>query len=279
MKKFLSNFIPKIYGIFLNILALINPKKAAEKAFYIFCTVRKGRILPHQKTYLDPNKKEVLTIANHTIQTYGWESKGETVLLIHGWESNTWRWHKLIEKLTEANYNIIAFDAPAHGYSSGKYLYVPLYAEILQGLITKYKPIHLVGHSVGGMTVLYNEFKNSNETVKKIVTIGSPSEFHEIMSHFQKLLGFNAKVYSALANYIKARFGFTISEFSTSRYAKTNTKKGLLFHDKFDKIAPYHASEQVHANWKNSQFISTKGLGHSMHQDEVNRQIVSFLES
>lgn len=279
MKKFLSNFIPKIYGIFLNILALINPKKAAEKAFYIFCTVRKGRILPHQKIYLDPNKKEVLTIADHTIQTYGWESKGETVLLIHGWESNTWRWHKLIEKLTEANYNIIAFDAPAHGNSSGKYLYVPLYAEILQGLITKYKPIHLVGHSVGGMTVLYNEYKNTNETVKKIVTIGSPSEFHEIMSHFQKLLGFNAKVYSALANYIKARFGFTIREFSTSSYAKTNTKKGLLFHDKFDKIAPYHASEQVHANWKNSQFISTKGLGHSMHQDEVNRQIVSFLES
>lgn len=277
MKKHLNNFIPKLYGIFLNILVLFNSKKTAEKAFYIFCTVRKGRVLPHQKTYLDPNKKELLTIAGNSIQTYEWKGNGETVLLIHGWESNTWRWHKLIEKLTNTGYNIIAFDAPAHGYSSGKHLYVPLYAEILQGLITKYQPIYLVGHSVGGMTILYNEFKNSNSNVDKIVTIGSPSEFYEIMGHFQNLLGFNYKVYEALETYIKSRFGFTIREFSTSEYVKTNTKKGLLFHDRLDKIAPYHASEQVHANWVGSEFISTEGLGHSMHQDEVNEKIVEFL--
>ena len=279
MKKFLSKFIPKIYGVSLNIIAITNSKKAAERAFYIFCKVRKGKILPHQKSYLDPNKNEVLALANHNIQTYRWKGSKETVLLIHGWESNTWRWHKLIEKLTEADYNIIAFDAPAHGYSSGNHLYVPLYAEVLEGLITKFKPKHLVGHSVGGMTILYNEFKYSNEIVEKIVTIGSPSEFIEIITHFQQLLGLNAQVFQALSAYIKSRFGFTITDFSSSRFANTNTKKGLLFHDKFDKIAPYHASEQVHLNWKNNEFISTEGLGHSMHQEQVNKQIVSFLES
>ena len=60
---------------------------------------------------------------------------------------------------------------------------------------------------------------------------------------------------------------------------QTNTKKGLLFHDRFDSITPYHASEQVHAAWKDSALITTEDLGHSMHQNEVNDQIIAFLTS
>ncbi|MFX0555264.1 alpha/beta fold hydrolase [Maribacter sp. CXY002] len=279
MKKQLTKVIAKFYGQLLNFLALFNPEKAAVKGFDIFCTVRKGKILSNQKLYLDPFKHKVHLVADHKIQTYTWQGEKETVLLVHGWESNTWRWHKLIEKLTEANFNIIAFDAPAHGYSSGNHLYVPLYAEALDFMLKTYRPNHVIGHSVGGMTILYNEYRNPNSDIEKIVTIGSPSEFHEIMSHYQNLLGFNNKVLTALDDYIKKRFDFTIREFSTSHYAKTNTKKGLLFHDKLDPITPYHASEQVHSNWNASEFISTEGLGHSMHQVEVNEKIVAFLSS
>ncbi|WP_394970333.1 alpha/beta hydrolase [uncultured Croceitalea sp.] len=279
MKKLLIKLIPKLYGFFLNLLALINPKKAATKAFYIFCTVRKGRILPHQLAFLKPAIGTKHEIAGHSIQTYHWSGNKETVLLIHGWESNSWRWHKLITKLQEAGYNIIAFDAPAHGYSSGKYLYVPLYAEILQPLIENYSPKYLIGHSVGGMTVIYNEHKNETPSVEKIITIGSPSEFHEIMTHFKNLLGLGTKIEKALENFILEKFGFKVRDFSSSKFVQTNTKKGLLFHDRLDTIAPYHASVQVHENWKNSEFISTEGLGHSMHQDEVNNQIIAFLKS
>lgn len=279
MKKHITNIIAKTYGQLLNVLVFFNPSKAAIKGFYIFCTVRKGHVLPHQKEYLDPYKHEVHTVADHTIQTYKWQGEKDTVLLVHGWESNSWRWHKLIEQLSKANYNIIAFDAPAHGNSSGKHLYVPLYAEALDHMLKTYRPKHIIGHSVGGMTILYNEYKNPNDAVEKIVTIGSPSEFHELMSHYKSLLGFNTKVLTAMDTYIKSRFGFTAREFSTSKYVKTNTKKGLLFHDKFDQITPYHASEQVHESWVESEFISTEGLGHSMHQDEVNEKIVAFLSS
>jgi pimeloyl-ACP methyl ester carboxylesterase len=99
------------------------------------------------------------------------------------------------------------------------------------------------------------------------------------MEHYQKLLKFNDRVMVSLDTYIFKHLGFHIRDFSTSQYAKTNTAAGLLFHDRFDKITPYHASQKVHANWKGSQLISTEGLGHSMHQDEVNERIVDFLES
>ena len=279
MRKSINKLLPKVFGRYFNMLARVSKKKAAEKAFYVFCTVRKGKVLPNQKEYLDKAKNGTIEVKDHTLQTYHWPGSKETVLLVHGWESNTFRWRNLITKLQEADYNIVAFDAPAHGYSSGKYLNVPLYSDGVQAMIDTYGPKYLIGHSVGGMTLMYNEFYHKNEGVEKMVTIGSPSEFYEIMDHYQRLLDFNDTVREALEAFVLNRFGFTVKEFSSSRFAKTNTKKGLLFHDELDKLAPFHASEAVHSYWNDSTFIRTKGLGHSMHQEHINDQIVDFLNN
>lgn len=279
MKKLITKIIPLVYGQYFNIYSLFTPKKAAHKAFNLFCTVRKGKVKPQQNDFLEKAKLEMEYAANHQLQSYQWPGKKETILLVHGWESNTFRWRNLIKKLQEAGFNVIAFDAPSHGNSSGKLLYVPLYEEALQHIIQKYNPKYLVGHSVGGMTLMYNEFKNPNPKVEKLVVIGAPSEFHELMDHYQYLLKFSNRFMQVLDGYIFSRFGFRIHDFSTSKFAQSNTKKGLLFHDRLDQIAPYHGSENVHKNWTGSQLISTEGLGHSMHQEDVNNQIIDFLEA
>ena len=228
-------------------------------------------------SYLQQAKYTVETVNDHRIQTYRWKGAKDRVLLLHGWESNTFRWRNLITKLSAAGFDIIAFDGPGHGYSSGKKMHVPLYASCAQHIIDKYNPKFVVGHSVGGMTALYNEYKNPHSSIEKIVTIGSPSEFYEIMQHFQNLLNFNDRVLESLDQFVQKRFGFAIQEFSTSTFVRTNTKKGLLIHDELDAIAPFQASEKVHTNWKDSTLIKTRGLGHSMHQDQVNESIIVFL--
>lgn len=279
MKKALKKIMPLAYGQYYNVYTLIAPKKAADSAFQLFTKVRKGRVKPEQAEFLDQAKFQVEDVAGHKIQSYHWPGNKETVLLVHGWESNTFRWRNLIKKLREADFNIIAFDAPSHGYSTGKHLYVPLYEEAVNHMVLKYNPKHLIGHSVGGMTIMYNQYKNPNPVVEKMITIGSPSEFHEIMQHFQNILKFNNRVMQQLDNYILDRFGFQIDEFSTSKFAQSISKKGLLFHDRYDAITPYHASVQVNENWEGSTLVSTEGLGHSMHQDDVNNQIITFLEA
>ncbi|MGB7395918.1 MAG: alpha/beta hydrolase [Pricia sp.] len=279
MRSALTKLLPKAYGIYFNFLSLFSKRKAAEKAFRLFATVRKGRVSPHQREYLDAAKKEVLQIADHNVQTYTWPGNGDTVLLVHGWESNTFRWRNLIAKLKERDYNIVAFDAPAHGHSSGQRLHVPLYATCLQHIIDTYSPSHLIGHSIGGMTLLYNHHLHPDPNIEKIVTIGSPSEFEEILGHFQQLLDFNQRVLNALQGYVFERFGFKSHEFSSSRFVADNSVKGLLLHDKKDRLAPFHASERVHAHWEGSEFVRTEGLGHSMHQDHINEKIIAFLDS
>lgn len=253
-------------------------KERAKRPFEVFSTVRKGRVQPHQQEYLNRAKDQVVEMGGHRIQTYRWRGTKKTVLLVHGWESNSFRWRNLIGFLQEADYDIVAFDAPGHGYSSGKTLHLPLYADCIQKVIETYAPNYLVGHSLGGMALLFSEYRHPNENVEKMVTIGSPSESHEVLAHYQKLLGFNARVLRAFENYSRERFGFDIRELSSPKFVATNTKKGLLLHDELDVLAPFHASEKVHTRWKGSRFIRTKGLGHSMHQPEVNEQIVAFLD-
>lgn len=278
MKRIL-NLVPLIYGQYLNLIAVFSTKRAAKIGLNIFCTIRKGKVLPSQKAFLDPAKLELEQVGTHQIQSYRWAGSGDTVLLMHGWESNTHRWRNLIKKLQEHQFNIIAFDAPAHGYSSGNRLHVPLYAEASRYLLNKYQPKHVVAHSMGGITILYDHFKTPESSVAKIVTIGSPSRFSQSMEFYQNLLKFNDRVKEAMNKYLKTWLGYYIDEFTSVRFVAQNQKKGLLFHDKDDLQVPFYASEEVHQHWKGSQLIATQGLGHSMHQDAVNEQIIAFLAS
>ena len=279
MKKLFTSIVPLFYGQWLNLVAVVHPQKAAKIGFDIFCTIRKGRVKPEQKEFLDAAKFTVEEVMDQKIQIYKWPGNRETVLLLHGWESNTYRWRNLIKKLREKDIAILAFDAPAHGYSTGEMLHVPLYAHSLRHVLNKFMPKKVVAHSMGGMTVLYDHFINPESSIEKIVTVGSPCDFVNFMHHYQNLLKFNNKVWKAMDKRLKIWFDFHFDEFSSARFVSNNTKKGLLFHDKLDKQVAYTESVKVHESWKGSQLVLTEGLGHSMHQEEVNDQIIDFLES
>lgn len=279
MKKILNTYLPKIYGGYFNTLVHFSENKISKTAFNLFCTPRKGKVLPKQKSFLEDAKDTILETNNIVIQTYKWKGSGPTVLLMHGWESNTFRWRDFIPKLLAEHYNVIAMDAPAHGYSKGKTLTLPLYAECAQKVIETYSPKYIIGHSFGGMTMIYNQYKYPNPNIEKLVSLAAPSELSDFMFQYQSMLGLSAKVMRGMENYFVTRFGFRFAKFSGSLFVKNFTKKGLLIHDELDAIAPIWSSEKVHSNWKGSQFIKTKGLGHSLHQDKVRNQVIEFLKS
>jgi pimeloyl-ACP methyl ester carboxylesterase len=279
MKKLLNTYIPRIIGCYFNVLVHFSKKAISKKAFILFCTPRKGKVQPQQKSFLIDAKDDLIETNGITIQTYRWKGERATILLMHGWESNSFRWRDFISQLQAEDYNIIAMDAPAHGYSSGKILNVPIYAECAKSVIDIYKPKYIIGHSIGGMTMVYNQHKYPNSSIEKLVSLAAPSELFDFVKQFKTILGLKPKMINAMEEYFTAKFGFKFKEFSTSKFVKSINKKGLLIHDERDSIAPIWTSEQVHENWKNSEFIKTKGLGHSLHQDKVRNQVIEFLKS
>ncbi len=81
--------------------------------------------------------------------------QGETILLIHGFQSNKDIWSRFAGKLTN-QYHVIAIDLPAHGDSNirlDKRYTMPEQARIVAATLDKLQlkqPVHVVGHSMGG---------------------------------------------------------------------------------------------------------------------------------
>jgi len=279
MKKLLNKFLPLAYGAYLNTISSFSIKKASEKGFQILLTPRKGRVLPHQESFLNEAKDRKVQVGDIILQVYRWYGKKETVLLLHGWESNSFRWRNLIGKLQAEDYNIIAFDAPAHGYSTGKLFHVPLFTECTKIMVDLYNPKNIIGHSVGGMTAIYSQYEYPNSTVEKIVGIGAPSNLTGFMRQFQHTLQLNKKVMLGLEHYFENKFHFKATEFSIDQFVPHLHQKGLLIHDVLDSITPFQGSANIHRNWPESKLVKTEGLGHSMHQDLVNDHVLKFLKT
>ncbi|MBQ4805048.1 alpha/beta hydrolase [Aquimarina sp. MMG015] len=278
MKETLKKYIPIFIGKRLLLLFFFNKKKALRKAYILFSTPLKGKILADQEYFLEEAEDEIISVKDRFLQTYRWPNMGETVLMVHGWDSNSHRWKTLIEKLHQQNYNVIAFDAPAHGNSSGKTLSVPFYAECLQKMIELYRPNYVIGHSVGGMTTVFHQFKYPNLEIEKLIVLAPPTELSVIMEGYQKTLKLSDKFMKALSHYFKEKFGFHFEEFSIAEFAKNLTHPGLLIHDKYDEIAPYTGTEKISKNWTKAKFITTENFGHSLFFDEVDDMIIHFLK-
>lgn len=272
-----KKIIAKSIGKYLNLLSLIAPNYTAKKTLEIFAKVRKGKI-DKDKTFpiLEEGKQNRFHCNGHEIQRYHWKGSGKKVLLLHGWESNTHRWRNLIRSLKTQNFDIHAIDAPAHGYSSGTYHYLTNYAAAATKMIEEYDIEIIVGHSMGGMAMLFAKSRKPLETVKQLVSIGAPTDFSLIVAGYQKTIGFNKRVYQLLDQLIEKEIKVAIKEFSTSKFTYENLGELLILHDRLDPTIPLWQAERIQKKVGGELFIS-EGFGHSMHQKEVCQKIIEFL--
>jgi len=275
----IQKIIPLAIGKYLQTKAIIAPKKATKQAFNLFCTPRKGKASAKHQEFFDTAVEERIHTNDHLIQTYLWKGTGKTILLIHGWESNSYRWKSLILKLKEENYNIIAVDAPAQGNSSGKYLSVPLYTECIKDIIANHQPAIIIGHSLGGMTAIYQQMKHNNPCVQKIIALGPPSELSFFMKSFQQTIGVSDNFMKKIDDYLKKRFGFYSKQFSISEFAKEVKIPGLLILEKRDKLAPYKYSKRIADNWTNCELYTVDGIGHSLQSVAIDEKVINYIKA
>lgn len=279
VKRIIQSFIPKVIGLRLKALYAIKPEKAVYKAFLLFCTPRGGFVKPHQKDYLNAHKAEQLAYKKIKIQTYRWKGNGPKILLLHGWDSNSYRWKDLIVKLKALDMDIMAFDAPAQGNSEGNLLNAIMYEQVVQLAQAHFDPDIVVGHSMGGMVSMFNHYKNANLNVKKYILLGAPSELQRIMDGFQKILGLTKTFMADVENYLFNRYGYRFGDFHLNSFAKSVEVPTLIIHDKYDKVVPVKEAHEIHEVISNSKLVVTEGAGHSLNKERVYKEIISFLKA
>jgi esterase/lipase len=278
MKESIYFLLTKSLGLYINLLSFVSPKKATLLAHSYFSEPRKGKLTQNNlpKMLLEA-QSELIEHDGDFIQTYTWQGNETTILLIHGWESNSSRWENLLPYLKKSGSTIIAIDGPGQGLSSGKEYTFLKFAEFIDIVAQKHKVQHIIGHSFGGKSTLYYQYKYQNPDIQKMVILGAPSDFRILLNNFITMLSLNSKITNALEEQYTAFLQENIDKFTSQLFASKITAKGLIAHDIDDKTVLFEEGKKIASSWKNVQFIETSGLGHSLHSDDLYNKVSLFL--
>ena len=274
----MEKLLIKTVGWYINISSYISKHHASKKALTLFQTPRQGRVTDKQSSFLNTAVKQTLKHNNLSIMTYQWKGTKETILLVHGWESNAHRWKSLVNSLTIKGYNLIALDAPAHGASGGIRFNALLYAEFIHIVAKHFNAQVVIGHSVGGMASVLFQHKYNIKSVEKLILMGAPSEFKDVLERYYDLLGYNKRTRTQINLSIINLFGKAPEDFSTAKFSKQISSQGLIIHDTEDAIIPYNDAILINKDFSDSQLITTTGFGHSLNNDTINNFIYQFID-
>lgn len=276
----MEKLIIKSLGVWLNLLAVLDPARAARMGFRIFAHPRRQ---PVTRKHLAFFKTAELSHFDHEgtrIQVYRWGKGERSVLFLHGWQSHTYRWKRYIETFRDAGYTVYAFDAPAHGQSEGNMTTVPLYAEVLKAFVKRYEqPDGIVGHSMGTFASFYAFYKYPEITPRTLITLAAPGEAVEFFDHYQRQLSLSNRTRQILVEYFTKHFNAPPEFFSSPFFAQGLNIPGLLIHDEEDRETSIKHSQRIHAAWKGSELISTRGLGHNLKSPEIVEQVFEFVHA
>jgi len=265
----------------LNIMAMISKKKAARKAFDIFCT-------PFRKSKKKPlplfDKAELLSfpLNDHVIRGYRWNSGGtKKILIVHGFESSAKNFERYISPLVKKGYEVMAFDAPAHGKSGGNRISLPVYIQTINKVAELYGPIDgFITHSFGGLaTSHYLETTAHNENTR-LVLIAPATETTSAIDSFFSFLKLNTDIRKEFDELIYEKGGVWPDHYSIRRAMKHIQAKVLWFHDENDDMTPLEDALNVAKdNHPNLEFVTTQGLGHRRiyRENAVMKRIFEFL--
>lgn len=279
MKQLLEKVIPKLYGFYFNVLGIFSSKTAGKQAVILFSKPRKGKLLEAHKKFLDTARQQRIAFDEGLFMLYHWAGSGPTLLLLHGWESNSYRWKYIHPELVKRDYNIIAIDAPAHGATDGTTFTAIKYAGLVKTITDLYQPEIIMAHSAGAMASCYHLHQYKHPYLKKLILLGTPNSMEVILKGYKNFVGFNHKVYRALEQYIFDTYQLRMDDFMCSAFAKAITAPTLLLHNKKDPIVPSRASKDIHKSITNSRLHITNTGGHSLHTKENTDHILDFLDN
>jgi pimeloyl-ACP methyl ester carboxylesterase len=264
-----------------RLLSSISKRKAALSAFELFCTPqhRNRKKLP---PVFAQSENLSFPFGKYTVNGYRWNHpSAKKVLILHGFESSVVNFDQYIKPLVKKGYEVLAFDAPAHGRSTGKKINVLDYMGMIRHVCTRYGPIQaFIAHSFGGLclSLALEELPHSHET--KVVLIAPAVETSTAIDNFFALLHLDGEVRLEFEKRILDLGGKPPEWYSIARAAPHLKARVLFLQDKEDHMTPFRDVEPLmKGNYPLFRFVITEGLGHRrIYRDsKISGEIMEFL--
>ncbi len=261
---------------------MVNRRRSGEEAFRLFCTPLSRYSGKEAAIFLQGEKLE-FEIAGNKIKGYRCNHpQPKKVLLLHGFSSTCHKFDTYAVSMIAKGYEVLAFDAPAHGFSEGTTVNAVDYSEMIKKVCDVYGPVDaFISHSFGGIAVCLALEDLAHDYNTKLVLIAPATETTSAIDGAFAMLGITSKhIRKSMEDVIFKLSGKTADWFSVRRALKNIKASVLWVHDEDDLVTPLADALKVQEDQlPHVQFLITKGLGHQKiyRNTTVKNSILEFL--
>jgi pimeloyl-ACP methyl ester carboxylesterase len=276
----------------------IAPTLTGSLAFKLFCR-------PHTPSNLSAEQQQLanaglmklgdatpmrIPYADGSVQAYVFTatdanaSRG-TVILVHGWTSESRYMTAFVDPLRELGFDVVCFDLPAHGKSSG-FLTTPLdCARALRLVAAQFTDVYgIIAHSFGGsvaaLALAGSTSLQPGLNVDKIVLLAAPDESAEFARRFGEGLGLNPDAQRGFEIEFETVCECPLRDFTGTKYFGRVDRPMLVLHSEDDTEVPYEQGLH-YCDLPQCQFVSLALVGHRdiLYAPQVIDNVSAFMVS
>lgn len=262
----------------LSITGKISPTLTGKWLNSLWFTPQAMPIKKEDKAWIDNASTEWIQYKGRPVPVYRW-GIGPAILCVHGWGGHSGQFTPLMQKLVEEGFQVIAFDAPAHGQAQGKRTDLTEFSDLVSLIIRgENNPIHIIAHSMGGVASI--DAINRGSSALSITLIGTPLSLDYIIQVTQSQMRLDSTIIDAHKQLMSKKYGNDVwKRFDLLQTPTEFTAPLLLIYDKDDTQILFEVSQSLQQHWPNAKRIETEGLGHNrlLRNDKVIADLHHFL--
>ena len=255
--------IPKLILFTAKLLEAISPKLATLFSVKLFTTPIKHKIPKREWHMVSKSDKQRVWVPHikKEIQLYCYGTGSKKILIVHWWSGRGTQLVQIADGLLDEGYQVISFDAPAHGKSQGKKTIMTEFIASILEIDKLHGPFEFaIGHSLGGMSLL-NAIKQ-NLNLKKAVIISSGDLIQDILDDFVLKLKLRPEISQMMKRYFEKKYGEPMENYAASAAAQSVKIPVLIIHDENDTDVNVKAAYNIQKHLQNSELMITERLGH-----------------
>lgn len=240
----------------------VAPELAARWAETLFCTPPRHEPRSGDEAFLATGRRSSVEWEGRDLALWEWGPEGQpAVVLVHGWGSRAGRFSAMGRRLLEAGRRVVAYDAPAHGRSTGRLASLVEFARALRAVAHRVGPVEgLVGHSLGGAAIVLA--LRDGLAADRVVLIAAPADVTRFSTAFADHLRIPERARQAMRRNLERRLEARWEDLHLPAIVARIRTPALVIHDRGDSDVPYRHAEEIVAAWPGARLLATDGLGH-----------------
>ena len=242
----------------LGALGAVSPALAGRAGARLFLTPPRHRAPRSEAEALTGTEPFALEHRGGMLR--GWtRGAGPAVLLVHGWGGRSSQLAPLAHALADAGCTAVAFDAPAHGRSTGRVASMLHFADAAVAVAERFDARAAAGHSLGAGALAFAASRGF--ALRAAVLLAPPRSPVTFVDGVAAALALSPRVRAALDDRIVRRVGLPFDAVDLVRVAPLAPPPFLVVHDRDDREVPLAHGAALAEAW-DAQLVVTSALGH-----------------